>query len=59
MVYALPTRLGTVTFTVGGFTGGFEAPETLSITNVNGYAENYYVYRSTNKNLGTVSVVVA
>lgn len=58
MMYCLPTRLGTVTFTVGGFEGGFEAPATLSITNVNGYAENYYIYRSTNKNLGTTSVVV-
>ena len=58
IVYALPTRLGTVTFTVGGFSGGFNAPETVSVTNVNGYAEDYYVYGSVNKNLGTVSVVV-
>jgi len=58
IVYALPTRLGTVTFVVGGFEGGFEAPQTLAITNMNGYTENYYVYRSTNSNLGTTTVVV-
>lgn len=59
IIYALPTRLGTVTFTVGGFTGGFQSPETVSITNVNGYTENYNVYRSTLTNLGATTVVVA
>lgn len=58
IVYALPVRLGTVTFTVGGFAGGFQAPETVSITNVNGYTEDYYVYRSTNSNLGATTVVI-
>lgn len=57
IVYAVPVRLGTVTFTVGGFAGGFQAPETVAITNVNGYTENYYVYRSTNTNLGATTVV--
>jgi hypothetical protein len=57
IMYAYPKRLGTVTFTVGGFEGGFEAPATLSITNPSGCVEDYYVYRSTNKNLGTVTVV--
>jgi hypothetical protein len=56
--YAYPSRLGTATFTVGGFAGGFEPPVTLSVTNSNGYAENYYIYRSTNANLGTRNVVV-
>jgi hypothetical protein len=56
--YAYPSRLGTATFTVGGFAGGFELPVTLSVTNSNGYAENYYIYRSTNANLGTRNVVV-
>ena len=58
IVYSLPTRLGTVTFTVGGFEGGFESPETVSVTNVNGYTENYYVYRSTYKNLGSTTITV-
>jgi hypothetical protein len=47
--YCSPTRLGTRKFTYGGFTGGFEEPVTVSVTNSAGYTENYYVYRSTNK----------
>jgi hypothetical protein len=58
IIYALPTRLGTVTFVVGGFEGGFEAPETVSVTNVNGFTEDYYVYRSTNSGLGETTVVI-
>lgn len=57
LVWASPTRLGTVTFTVGGFEGGFNGPETVSITNSSGFAENYYVYASVNSNLGTVNIV--
>jgi len=57
LVWASPTRLGTVTFFAGGFEGGFLPPETVSITNANAYTENYYVYRSVNSNLGTVNLV--
>lgn len=57
LIWASPTRLGTVTFTVGGFEGGFNSPETVSLTNASGYTENYYVYRSVNSNLGTVNIV--
>jgi hypothetical protein len=56
MLFAFPTRLGSVTFWVGGFAGGFNAPETVAVTNVNGYTENYYVWRSENPNLGAVVV---
>lgn len=56
--YAVPTRLGTVSFKVGGFEGGFEAPETVSVTNSSGYTENYYVYRSTNTITGSTTVDV-
>lgn len=56
--YAVPTRLGTVSFKVGGFEGGFEAPETVSVTNSSNYTENYYVYRSTNKITGSTTVDV-
>ena len=59
IIYAYPTRLGTATFTVGGFEGGFQPSETVSITNSAGYTENYYVYRSTNTNLGSTSVTVS
>ena len=58
IVYALPTRLGTVTFKVGGFEGGFLDPETLSVTNSNGYTENYYVYRSSSSSLGVTELTV-
>lgn len=57
ILYAYPTRLGTATFTVGGFEGGFNSPETVSITNPSGFTENYYVYRSINSNLGSTTVV--
>lgn len=57
IIWASPTRLGTVTFTVGGFEGGFQPPETVSITNSAGFTENYYAYRSTNLNLGSTTVV--
>ena len=58
IIYALPVRLGTVTFWVGGFEGGFMPPETVSVTNANGFTESYYVYRSTHTNLGTTTVQV-
>jgi len=56
LLFAFPSRLGAVTFWVGGFEGGFESAETVSVTNVNGYAEDYLVYRSTNANLGATVV---
>lgn len=59
IIYSYPTRLGTATFTAGGFEGGFNPPETVSITNASGYVENYYVYSSINSNLGTTNVVVS
>lgn len=56
MLFAFPKRLGIPTFWVGGFEGGFEAPETVSVTNANGYTEDYYAWRSTNANLGATVV---
>lgn len=58
IIYAFPVRLGTVVFWVGGFEGGFQAPETVSLTNSAGYTEDYYVYRSTNAALGSTTVTV-
>jgi len=58
IVYSYPSRLGSATFTVGGFEGGFESPETVSVTNTSSYTEDYYIYRSTNSNLGSTEVVV-
>jgi len=56
MLFAFPTRLGTPTFWVGGFEGGFESSETVSVTNSAGFTENYYAWRSTNSNLGATVV---
>lgn len=56
--YAVPKSRGTVSFKVGGFEGGFEAPKIVSVTNSSEYTEDYYVYRSTNKITGSTSVDV-
>jgi len=56
IIFSYPKRLGTVTFYVGGFEGGLQAPETVSVTNASGYTEDYYIYRSTNSNLGSTTV---
>lgn len=57
--YCLPTRYGKCTFTVGGFTGGFDLVTTVPFTNESGYTENYYVYKSVNANLGNTTVSIA
>lgn len=59
--YCLPKRLGTCSFTVGGFTGGFELVATVEFTNASGYTEEqgYYVYKSVNAGLGATTVSVS
>lgn len=57
--YCVPTRFGTCSFTVGGFTGGFALLDTISFTNASGYTEDYYVYRSDNAGLGATTVTIA
>lgn len=57
--YAVPKRLGACTFKIGGFTGGFEPAQEISVTNASGYTEAYYVYRSTNAGLGAAEIVVS
>ena len=57
--YASPVRLGHCTFKVGGFDGGFEPAQTVSVTNAVGYTENYFVYRSTNPSLGTTQITIS
>jgi len=56
--YALPSRLGTCTFKVGGFDGGFEDKGTVQIVNQSGYQETYRLYASTNAGLGSTTVTV-
>ncbi len=58
IIYAIPSRLGNVAFYVSGFEGGFEDPETQTLTNASGYQETYKVYRSTNPSLGETTVEI-
>lgn len=57
--YCLPKRMGTCTFKVGGFEGGFELVATMSFTNASGYTEEYYIYKSVNANLGKTTVSIS
>ena len=56
--YCLPKSMGTCSFKVGGFDGGFELADTLSYTNEPGHTEDYYIYRSSNAGLGATTVEV-
>lgn len=58
IIYAIPARLGDVTFFVSGFEGGFEDPVEQTLTNASGYQETYKVYRSTRAGLGETTVDV-
>lgn len=58
IIYAIPARLGDVTFFVSGFEGGFEDAVTQTLTNASGYSESYKVYRSTNAGLGETTIEV-
>lgn len=58
IIYAIPARLGDVSFFVGGFEGGFEEAVEQVLTNESGYQERYKVYRSTNSGLGETTVEV-
>lgn len=57
--YACPVAYGLPSFTANGFSGGFDLTATISFTNASGYTESYYVFRSTNSNLGLTNVVVS
>ncbi len=56
--YAYRNAYGTATFTVGGFSGGFNSGTVISVTNAHGFTENYRLYESDNVDLGTTTVVV-
>jgi hypothetical protein len=58
IIYAYPKRLGDAIISVSGVSGGFELPETISLTNDSGYIEDYYVYRSTNSGLGKLQIEI-
>ena len=57
--YCIPSSFGTPTFTVGGFSGGFNKIETIQYTNPSGYTESYDIWKSSNSNLGNTTVVVS
>lgn len=57
--FAVPSSFGTPTFSVGGFSGGFDKAATISFTNASGYTCNYDVYKSSNANLGATTVAVS
>ena len=56
--FAIPSRFGTPTFSVGGFVGGFIKAATIDFTNYSGYTEKYDIYRSNNPSLGNKTVTV-
>lgn len=56
--FALPKRIGAVRFQAkGGLEGGFDAATEISHKNSSDYTEDYYVYRSTEANLGSVTII--
>lgn len=57
--YCYPMAWGVGTFSVGGFTGGFELVNNLIFTNEKGHSSTYYIYRSTNHSLGNTVVTVS
>ncbi len=59
IAYAIPTRLGTPTFKVGGFEGGFYKAATIDFTNASGYTESYDIWLSSNTGLGATTVEVS
>ena len=59
IAYAIPARLGTPAFNVGGFWGGFYLASTFDFTNASGYTEPYDVWLSSNTNLGATTVGVS
>lgn len=58
MWYASPKAKGTRTFNVGGFDGGFQPAVEVNVKDAGNNDVAYYVYRSTNPNLGTKVVTV-
>ena len=56
---ALPTSYGSPRFVAGGFEGGFTSQGSFAHTNNLSYTTNYTLWRSDNKNLGNVTVVVS
>jgi hypothetical protein len=54
-----PKRLGASNFVCNGFAGGFNLVATISYTNSSNFSEDYYIYKSTNANLGLTTFTVS
>ena len=57
--YAVPSTYGACTFTVGGWSGGFDKVKSQVSVARNGLTVKYDIYRSNNANLGKKTVVVS
>ena len=57
--YAVPERLGTCSFKIGGFAGGFELVGRYQFENNKGFKESYYLYKTVEENLGDCFVEVS
>ena len=59
--FAIPTRYGTPSFkdSETGFQAGFYKASTIAFKNASGYTEDYDVWLSTNKGLGSMTVAVS
>lgn len=56
--FAIPVSLGTPTFKVNGFEGGFIDMGKIAYTNMYGYTADYRVWRSENIDLGNTTVII-
>jgi len=62
LLFCFPKRLGEKSVDYDfydystGFLADFQSAETVSVTNANGYTEDYYCYRSTYTNLGATTI---
>lgn len=57
--YVCPVELGSCTFKVGGFEGGFNLEQTMELTNNFGYTESFNIYKSAQAGLGETTVEVS
>ena len=54
----IPARYGTPSVKIGGFDTELISAGTISNKNASGYTENYNIYRTGQKNLGTITMVI-
>lgn len=58
IVYAIPVRMGTPKFFVGGFEGGFVKDREVALTNTSGYTEIYAIWKSVRLGLGNTTITI-